>query len=342
MLSFFVNQGLNWVATYIMEVIMREKILQVLIEHSETYITGEQIAESLGVSRQSIWKHITALKTEGYAIESEKRKGYKLELDGTLNKTSVAMLSHFSTLVDSGTFYDTIDSTNSFLKREQQNLVDYLVVADTQHKGRGRLGRTWSSAKGEGLWFSLLLKPSLTPDCALMLTQVAALSIHRALLDATGLNTQIKWPNDIMYKDKKVCGILTEIASELGRLQYVIIGIGVNVNQEVFEEEISEIATSCLMSLGKPQSRLGILSSFLAHFESLYHQFIRKPNLSFISKGLNAISSIIDEPIWIISGDSKLAGIAKQIDDNGALIVELADGTTKQLVYGEVSIRKKE
>ncbi len=319
---------------------MKNKILNILIENTDGYVTGENLAQSLGISRQSVWKHVTALKNSGYQIESEHRLGYRLKLDGNLDKASVAILARLSPLFETGIFLDSVDSTNRYAKLESKNYQGLLVVADEQQAGRGRLGRVWQSPKGEGLWFSLMLKPDLPSHAAAMLTQIAALAMHRAMLEVTALSTQIKWPNDILYEGKKLCGILTEMTSEISALESVIIGIGVNVNQLAFPEELADIATSLGLVMNKDISRLAILSSFLAHFEPLYQKFLVQQNLAFVETALNAVSSVVGQEIWIIEKDKKTPAKAKFINQKGELIAEVG-GDERALYYGEISIRTR-
>ncbi len=319
---------------------MKNNILNILIEHTDDYITGESLAKELGISRQSVWKYITALKKEGYKIESEHRLGYRLLLNGEIDKASIAMIARLSNYLQTGIFLDSIDSTNRYAKLQSKDYESLLVVADEQIAGRGRLGRVWQSPKGEGLWFSLLLRPDLPSYAAAMLTQVAALAMHRAIMEVTAIATEIKWPNDIVIADKKICGILTEMTTEISALENVVVGIGVNVNQTDFPEDLKDIATSLSLVLGKEVSRLAILSNFLANFESLYKNFLEQQNLGFIVSALNTVSSVVGNDIWIIEKDEKIAAKALEINQNGELIA-LVDGEERKLYYGEISIRKR-
>lgn len=305
---------------------------------ADDYVSGETLSNQYGVSRQSIWKHINALSSEGYIIESVRRKGYKLTRQADIGKNALARLVYQSPLFDSGDYLAAVDSTNSYAKIHAANLKTALIVTGEQTAGRGRLGRTWLASAKDSLCFSMLLRPLVAPHLAAMLTQVAALAMYRAIEQTTGLKTQIKWPNDIICGDKKVAGILTEMATELNAVEYVVIGIGVNVMTKKFDDALTSIATSLAAQAGEAVSRLALLEAFVEHFDTLYHQFIKTADLSFIVDDLNALSYIVGRAIWLIDGQKKQAAQAKYINQMGELIVEI-DGQEKNLYYGEVSVR---
>ncbi len=319
---------------------MKNELLNILMEHNNNFVKGETLAQELGVSRQSIWKAINALKNDGYQIESERPLGYKLLTEAELTKASVAIIARLSRFFEAGIFLEEVDSTNRYAKQEVKDLNACLVVADKQSAGRGRLGRTWHSPAGTGLWFSLLLKPDLPSYAASMLTQVAAVAMHTAIVESCALNTQIKWPNDILYQGKKICGILTEMTSEIDALENVIIGIGVNVNQQKFTAEIDEIATSLYLITGQKISRLQLLDNFIADFIPLYKQFVKEQNLAFISERLNTLSSVVNKDVWLIVKGEKKPAKAMEINAKGELLVEL-DGQITAVYSGEVSVRNR-
>ncbi len=318
----------------------KTKLLKHLLA-ADDYVSGEMLSKQYGVSRQSIWKHINALTNEGYLIESVRRKGYKLTPQADIGKNALARLIYLSPLFDSGDYLTAVDSTNSYAKINAVNFKTALIVTGQQTAGRGRLGRTWLAPADGSLCFSMLLRPNIAPHLAAMLTQVAALAMYRAIEQTTGLNTQIKWPNDIICGNKKVAGILTEMATELNAVEYVVIGIGVNVSTDQFDDSLTKIATSLAAQAGRAVSRLALLEAFVDHFNTLYQQFIKKADLSFIVDDLNALSYIVGHDIWLIDGEQKQAACAKYINPMGELIVEV-DGQEKNLYYGEVSVRLNE
>ncbi len=316
---------------------MNKKLLLNHLLAADDYVSGETLSNQYGVSRQSIWKHINALSNEGYIIESVRRKGYKLTQQADIGKNALARLVYQSPLFDSGDYLAAVDSTNSYAKIHAANLKTALIVTGEQTAGRGRLGRTWSASR-DSLCFSMLLRPNVAPHLAAMLTQVAALAMYRAIEQVTGLITQIKWPNDIICGDKKVAGILTEMATELNAVEYVVIGIGVNVMTKKFDDALTSIATSLAVQSGQAVSRLELLEAFIEQFSALYERFIKTKDLAFIVDDLNALSHLVGRAIWVIDGQKKQAAQAKYINQMGELIVEI-DGQEKNLYYGEVSVR---
>jgi BirA family biotin operon repressor/biotin-[acetyl-CoA-carboxylase] ligase len=318
---------------------VKSKILDYLLKHRDEYTTGQQLSEICEVSRQSIHKHINSLKEEGYIISSIHRKGYKLIEGDTINQASIDMLVSEYEFLSKGYFFDQINSTNTYLKLNAEVLKSAIVVANEQTAGRGRLGRTWISAPSEGLWQSLLLRPIIKPTEAAMLTQVAGIAMLQAIEEVTKLEVEVKWPNDLMINGKKVCGILTEMSAELGAIQHVIIGIGVNVNQQVFPDVIKQLATSLMIELGNEVDRYTLLCAFIKWFDKCYQQFESDVSLKSITKILNERSNLVGKEINVIVGEKSRVAIAKEINDYGELIVIENDGTEASLYYGEVSVR---
>ncbi len=305
---------------------------------TDGYVSGELLSKRYGVSRQSIWKHINALNDEGYQIESVRRKGYRLVEQNDISKNEIAKLAYNSALFDDGQFLDTIDSTNSYAKARANQLNSALIVAAEQTAGRGRLGRSWQADAAGSLCFSMLLRPQIAPQLAAMLTQVAALALCRAIEQSVALDVQIKWPNDIVLGGKKVAGILTEMASELNAVEYVVIGIGVNVSTARFNADLAPIATSLALQGNRAVSRLTLLERFIAQFSSCYQQFIGSGDLTFIEAELNRLSQLVGRAIWIIDGKARRPATAKRINARGELVVDVG-GVEQRLYYGEVSVR---
>ena len=244
---------------------MKEKILRLLRENDD-YISGQVICESLGVSRTAVWKVIKQLKNEGYAIDSVSNKGYKLtESPDVMSEAEISSRLDTEFLGKKLYYFETIDSTNEYLKHlpEEETVHGTVCVGDHQSAGKGRLGRTWISPRGSSIYISYLLKPDIEPAKASMLTIVAALSVAKAINIVTGLDTSIKWPNDIVVNSKKVCGILTEMTADMDRIERVIIGIGINVNMESFDDSIKDMATSLRIESGMVVKRADIISCLL-------------------------------------------------------------------------------
>lgn len=320
---------------------LEERIVKQLISAYPEYTTGGQLAECFKVSRQSVWKAIKRLSEQGYSVESKHRIGYRLAKTEHLNKTTLGLIVSQSQYFEYGLYFESIGSTNHYLKAHANQLPQTLVFADMQTAGRGRLGRNWHSQSGAGLWFSMLLRPQIAPQSAVMLTQVAALAMQQAILTVAEVETQIKWPNDIVYGDKKLCGILTEMASEVGAVQYIVIGIGLNVAQQRFDKTINDIAISLRQITGLAIDRKCLLADFIAKFEHYYENFLQDQDLRSIVTALNRLSNVVGKQVWIINGDQRVAARAQAIDQLGRLEVTDENEQQQFLHYGEISIRRR-
>ncbi len=320
---------------------MRAEILKLLKANPHTYVSGEALIKATGISRQGVWKHIQALIDEGYLITSTKGQGYRLESSPVrLTQTQMDALVSDYPFIEKAYHFDSIGSTNAFLKEHAKRVSTALAVADEQTAGRGRLGRAWASAKAEGLWMSLLLRPPIQPVKASMLTQVVAVSMVKALSVFKDITISIKWPNDLWIGEQKVCGILTEMASELHAIEYVVVGIGLNLTQAQFPEELSQVATSLNKHTNTSISRLELIQRFLECFSDDYNQFIEDGDLSAFVPFLNEKAYLNGHTIWI-SDQPQADYRAIGVNVMGELIIEDSDGNQKGLTYGEVSVRRK-
>ncbi|QUH19827.1 biotin--[acetyl-CoA-carboxylase] ligase [Alkaliphilus sp. B6464] len=320
---------------------MRSKILEELYINKGNYISGEVLRTKLGVSRTAIWKHINALKEEGYNIETIPRKGYMLlEMKDKLLPKEIEALISNNTMGQQIVYFDSIDSTNSYAKKEANKLKDGTVIlSEEQLLGRGRRGRSWSSPKGTGIWMSLVLKPNIPPTEGVKMTQIAAAAVCKAIRELTGLNALIKWPNDIVINGKKICGILTEMAGELNEVNYIIVGIGINVNTDGFECELKEKATSLFIEGGKKIDRRELVVNILKNFEVLYNIYIKDLDLDETLVIVKNYSAILGKEIKIIQGNLEKKARAIDINDEGLLLVQMDDGSKELISSGEVSIR---
>lgn len=321
---------------------MKDKILILLKENRDGFISGEKISDKFGVSRSAIWKYINTLKEEGYEIESIPRKGYRLiSSPDTLTYGEVEEYLETKFIGRKIYYFDTIDSTNIKAKelayKEDEGT---LVIAEEQTLGRGRLGRTWISPKKKGIWMSIVLKPSIDPMKVAKITQIGAAAIALALEDL-GIEAFIKWPNDIVMNGKKVCGILTEMSCELNMINYVIMGVGINVNldSEDFSGEVSKIGTSLKIQSGKVIDRKKLLGLFLNRFEELYISFVEKDNFSETLKVCREKSILIGKEVRIIKGKDEEKGKVLGINDDGELIIDYENGKIGNVLSGEVSVR---
>ena len=235
---------------------------------------------------------------------------------------------------------DNVDSTNNYAKKmaDEGCAGGTVIIADRQTLGRGRLGRTWLSMDDKGLWMSLLLRPQIKPECASMLTLVAAMSVVEAIREVSGHQCLIKWPNDIILNNKKLCGILTEMKARSGCVEYVVIGIGINLNIRQMDESIKDMATSLYISCGREFAKDSVIDAWKAAWEKYYGQFLKTCDMSGLMDEYNSMLINVNKMVSIESGEDKRVGRARGIDDRGALQVEFGQGL-ECVEAGEVSVR---
>ncbi len=237
-------------------------------------------------------------------------------------------------------YFRTIDSTNDFAKKTAFEGAGEgtLVIAEEQTRGRGRQGRRWVSPPGTGLWFSLVLRPGISPIEAAGITPIAAVSVAGAVEEATGLPARIKWPNDILIGGRKACGILTELGSEPGGSHYVVVGIGINVNTSSFPEEIKDTATSLKEALGREVSRTEVLARTIGEFEKFYFDFIETKSLARVLTAYRAKSATIGKRVGVAVKDGVLRAEAVDIAADGGLLIKKDDGELMKINSGEVTL----
>lgn len=319
----------------------KTKILTILREN-DTYVSGQQLCNQLGVSRTAVWKVIDALREQGYQIEAVQNKGYKLlSAPDVMSASEIASRIHTKWAGQKIVYLAETDSTNNDCRRllQEGSPNGTLVVADMQKTGKGRRGRTWISPPGVSIYMTIGLRPEFEPGRASMLTLVMALAICRTLADVTGLNTQIKWPNDIVVNGKKVCGMLTEMSLVDAYIDQVVIGVGVNVNQEQFAPEIAQTATSLRIETGEKVGRVQIIQKSMEYFEEYYEKFVTTCDMSAIMGEYNDALANMGAQVRVLDPKGEFGGIARGIDEMGQLLVELSDGTITAVYAGEVSVR---
>ena len=319
----------------------KTKILTILRE-SDTYVSGQQLCNQLGVSRTAVWKVIGALKEQGYQIEAVQNKGYKLvSAPGVVSESEIRSRLHTKWAGQKVVYLEETGSTNIDCRRLLQEGCPHgtLGVADMQKTGKGRRGRSWISPPGVSIYMTIGLKPDFMPDKASMLTLVMALAVSRAIRDATGLDARIKWPNDIVVNRRKVCGMLTEMSTESEYIDNVVIGVGINANQEQFDAEIAETATSLMIETGEKVSRVSIIQKSMEYFERYYEKFVENCNMSTIMGEYNEKLVNMDAQVRVLDPKGEFDGTARGINELGELLVERADGTLTNVYAGEVSVR---
>lgn len=320
---------------------MKSKILQ-LLKDSDGYVSGEEISKVLGVSRTAIWKVISHLKEEGYVIESVTKKGYLLQETPDL-LTEDEILYHLKTkwLGRKIVHYHQIDSTNKEAKKlaasgEKEGTI---VISEEQLAGRGRLGRTWISPAGTGIWMSVILRPSIAPTDASKITLLAGLAVCEGIKEATGLPVQIKWPNDLVLHNKKICGILTEMSAEMEKINYIILGIGINVNTDSFPEDLKNTATSLKIEEEKEYDRKEIVKAILMYLEQYYELYMKNQDMEDLLEKYKNHCLTLGKEVKIIHRNEEFIGKAVDLSKEGELMVEKQDGQVITVFSGEVSVR---
>lgn len=321
-----------------------EEILRKLRD-AKDYVSGQELCEHYGVSRTAIWKAIRQLEKDGYVIEAQNNKGYRLvEKDNTDVFTKVEIESYLDTLWIGKKliFRKETGSTNLDAKElaEKEEGAGAVVVADIQTAGRGRRGREWVSPSGENIYMTLMLKPQCRPEKASVLTLVMAISVLEAIQEQISQPCGIKWPNDIVVNNRKVCGILTEMSAELDGIHYVVIGAGINVNQEQMAKEIQDKATSLYIEGKEKINRAKLTARVLHYFEENYALFEKNWDFSGLVDKYNGYLINRNREVRVLDPKGEYDGIARGINDKGELIVERkSDGQTELVYAGEVSVR---
>ena len=320
---------------------VKDEVLKELENNKGAYISGGQLADNLGVSRNSVWKAIKALEKSGYEINAIPNKGYCLaEKNDILSSYSIKQ--HLKNPHLDISVFSSVTSTNTILKEmaEQGAKEGTVIIAEEQTAGRGRTGKQFYSPKGTGIYISILLRPDIPAEESLFLTTSAAVATARAIEDVSDKRALIKWVNDIYLEDKKTCGILTEGAFnvETGKLDYAIVGIGINVciPDGGFPDNIKDIATAIFDKQTDSINKRSILiANLLDYFMEYYKDFKSK---SYVKEYIER-SMIIGKTITVIEGSKTSVAKAIDIDKNCRLKVQFEDGTTKWLSSGEVSTK---
>lgn len=320
---------------------MKSEILR-LLKENDTYISGQQLCEQFQVSRTAIWKVIDQLKKEGYQIEAVRNKGYRLiESPDVMSKAEIDSLVDTKWAGKNVIYYDETDSTNNRAKEAGNNKEPHgtLFVADMQMAGKGRRGRVWKSPSGSSIYMTILLYPDIPPVKAPQLTLIMAIAVAEGIREVTGLETKIKWPNDIVVNGKKICGILTEMSTEIDYINHVVIGIGINVNMESFPEDIAKTATSLRIEAGKEFRRFELIAAIVEHFEKAYEAVCEAGSLEPIMEDYNRLLVNCGRRVRVLEPEHEYDALALGIDKTGELQVECEDGSRKSVFAGEVSVR---
>jgi BirA family biotin operon repressor/biotin-[acetyl-CoA-carboxylase] ligase len=332
--------------------ILKQQILKELKKKLNEFVSGEELSNKLNVSRTAIWKNIKSLQAEGYEIDSSTKKGYSLlSVGDILNKYEIAEGLKTSNIGKDIIYLATVDSTNDYAKKiaAENEKEGAVIIAGDQTKGRGRLGRHWSSGEHKGVWMSVILKPDIPSERIQIITLAAAVAVVKTIKNLYGIETGIKWPNDIILDGKKVCGILTEMNCEADRINYIVVGIGLNVCMEKadFPKGYREKATSLLIYSNKNKDKHKLMQKFarseiikriLVELEDAYIK-LNKNEIAGIIKEWKNFSVTLGREVKVISRNSEFSCIAKDISEDGKLVVECPNGSVKYISSGEVSVR---
>lgn len=323
---------------------VKQKILEIFEIEKGKYISGEELAAHLSVSRTAVWKAVKQLQDEGYSIDAVPNKGYCLSnATDILSAQSISKYLLENAELFKISVHKTVSSTNIVLKElaSQGSPEGTVVIAEEQTSGRGRRNRDFYSPADTGIYMSILLRPKFSAEEALFLTTSAAVAVAQAVEAVSGREAKIKWVNDIYCDDKKICGILTEASFDMegGGLEYAVLGIGINVKkpQDGFPADIKDVATAVFEdNLNVVDTKSRLAAEVLQRFWSYY---INLDNKTFLSE-YRQRSLIVGKEILVLGNNTSEKAVALEIDDQCHLKVRLGDGTIKTLSSGEVSIKK--
>lgn len=320
---------------------MRQDILDFLIQHKDEFVSGQQISEQLGISRTAVWKHIRVLKQRGYVIESYTKKGYCLrEAPELLSEQAIEEGLSTKVVGRHIVYRECVDSTNNVAKKlaDEGAPEGTIVVAEEQTGGRGRINRLFLSPFAKGVWFSLILRPNIPPMEVSKMTLLAAVAVARAIRHHGLTDCGIKWPNDILVKGRKMVGILTELNGSAEKVNYIIMGIGVNtgITAEDLSKDLQPIVTSFARE-GVRVSRLALLETLLKEIEGLY-QTVCRDGFAPVLAEWRALSCMLGQDVTVTSIDKTFSGKAVDIDENGNLLVATPEGV-EVVMAGDIHVR---
>ena len=317
-----------------------ELVLAFLAEAGDEFVSGEAISDKLGLTRAAVWKHVEALRAQGYRIDAVPARGYRLAaVPDRLTPLEIRPLLNTHDLGQEIHWYEELGSTNDRAKELADEGAEHgeVVIAESQTAGRGRRGRVWVSPPRRNLYFSVVLRPELPPERAPELTLVASLALCDALRQA-GVAAGIKWPNDVLASGRKIAGVLTELAAEPEQVHWVVVGAGVNVNarREDFPEELRGEATSVLIERGQPAPRALLAAACFTALEDWVDRHAEE-GFAPIRAAWRERSVTLGREVVVKEASRELTGVAEDIDDAGALLVRTRAGVERVLA-GDVAL----
>lgn len=322
-----------------------EKILGILRNSGESYVSGEELCKLAGISRAAIWKHIEKLRGEGYDIEASPHLGYKLvAIPDSLIASEIKWKLRTKIIGRNIMSYKKVASTNdvAYELAEKGMAEGAVVLAEEQAKGKGRHGRQWLSPPRGGIYLSCILRPSITPDEIPKITLLAAVAVAKAVREGTGLGAMIKWPNDILVNDRKVCGILTEMKAEQDAVDFVVLGIGINVNTSArglprgassLKDELHAAARE------ENLSRVELAKKILEQLEAEYIE-LKKNGFKHIIEEWKHFSAMLGSRVRVALPNRTFEGLVHNLDSAGALVIRCDTGVLEKISSGDVAILK--
>ena len=319
----------------------RQKLIEMLSHHEDTYISGQLLSDELDISRSAIWKHMNELKKDGYEIEGKANRGYRIiSYPNKLSENTISWGLETEWLGKKIVHKTSVPTTQRIAHELALDGAEHgtIIIADEQTKGKGRVDKTFYSKKDEGIWMSIILRPTIPPYLAPQLTLLTATVLANVMDNYVHVQPQIKWPNDVLIEGKKVSGILTEMQAEQDRVLYVIVGIGINVNQQIndFPEAIKERVTSLRMETNKQWKLVPIIQKLLQTFEKKYNQFMNQ-GFDSVKTAWESYGFRLNERLEIQTGKEYWEGLFLGIAEDGALLAQRENGEIEKIYSGEIS-----
>ncbi|WP_207205259.1 biotin--[acetyl-CoA-carboxylase] ligase [Methanolobus psychrotolerans] len=318
----------------------RKEIIRLLRQSEGNPVSGQEIGVKLGITRAMVWKYIKALRKDGYDIRSSPKIGYILDAyPDRVDPDELKKIMRTSLIGNDIRYYSELDSTNNTAREiAPKSPEGTVVIAETQNKGRGRMGSEWQSIPG-GIWLSLILKPSIPLDNVSKITLVAGIAVTTALRNI-GVDARIKWPNDVLVKGKKICGILTEVSAEVDKVDYIILGIGINANVKIadLKDEIRKNSTSIANEMGNPIDRTAFVASLLYELEQQYIKFKTQQFTNIVDEWIN-LSDTIGKEVKVTTPSKLIEGKAVGITEKGALVVLDRNNKKQEIIAGNCRYR---
>lgn len=317
-----------------------DALLTLLADNAMIVISGAKIARQIGVTRFTVWRWVEKLRSLGVKVRGYARSGYQLErIPDVLVPQLLRRRLHGTPFAKRIHHFFKVDSTNNVALRLGQEGEPHgaVLVAEEQTAGRGRAGRSWHSEKTSGIYVSVLLRPAIPPAQAPLITLLAGLAAREAVVEQAGLRADLRWPNDLLLGEKKFGGILTEMHAEPDRINFVIVGLGINVNHARMPDALAPMATSLRMESGRSHSRLELLVKLLRWLDRYYNQFLTEGSGGILERFAEVSSYARGKRVRISAANESYTGTTAGLEPNGLLRVTRDDGRTVVVISGDVA-----